>query len=547
MASVPGAAQRRTDFANWPQGVTAPPSRTGRHGVPDRADTPLTASVRFSFVIEVPNEQALQPLVTDLAVSVERGDVVTLSGELGAGKTTFARAFIRHLAGDDALEVPSPTFTLVQVYDLPPFPVVHADFYRVSDPEELAELGFGDLPEDSVVLLEWPDRVAEFLPADRWDIAFSLDPHKGLDYRAVRVTGVGAYAARAQRLAASRRFLDESGYRMARRACLAGDASTRRYQRLDLNGRTAILMDAPRHPDGPPVKDGKPYSAIAHLAEDIKPFVALANALRTKGFSAPEIYAADLEDGFVVLEDLGSEPVVSGDPPAPIRKCYEAAVHILIALHRLRLPETLPVAPHVEHRLPIYDMEAFLIEAELFLDWYLPHRGAPASDAARQEYSTLWRAALQPAVEAPRTWVLRDFHSPNLLWLPHRRGIACLGLLDFQDAVLGPAAYDLASLLQDARVDVPEPLELELLGHYVRARMIADPHFDVANFARLYATLAAQRASKVLGIFARLDRRDGKPQYLPHLPRVWQYLQRALAHPALTALAAWYRTHAPPP
>src|SRR5439155_10672588 len=136
----------------------------------------------------------------------------------------------------------------------------------------------------------------------------------------------------------------------------------------------------------------------------------------------------------------------------------------------------------------------------------------------------LWREALQPLVDGPVTWVLRDFHSPNLLWLPQRRDIGQVGLLDFQDAVMGHPAYDLASLLQDARVDVAEQLEVSLLGRYVRTRRSVDPGFDASAFIRAYATLAAQRASKILGIFTRLDRRDGKSQYLRHIPRVWGYL-----------------------
>ena len=198
----------------------------------------------------------------------------------------------------------------------------------------------------------------------------------------------------------------------------------------------------------------------------------------------------------------------------------------------------LPVEPGVDYRLPRYDMEALLIEVELLLDWYLPKLEATLSDAKRDAYVALWRDALLPAVEAQPTWVLRDFHSPNLLWLPAREGVARIGLLDFQDAVMGPAAYDLASLLQDARVDVPEMMEIALLSRYTRARLTADAGFDAPGFARAYATLAAQRASKILGIFARLERRDGKPQYLRHLPRVWAYLQRSLAHPALAPLNA---------
>ena len=500
-----------------------------------------------SFTLAVPSEEALRQLVGAFAAALEPGDVVSLSGDLGTGKTTFARALIRHLADDDTLEVPSPTFTLLQTYELPRFPLVHADFYRVTDASELDQLGFDDLPPLSVILVEWPERAPNALPADRWDIAFGLNAKAGPNYRDVRVTGLGEYAPRAARLAARRRFLNECGYQGALCERLTGDASSRSYQKILTGKRNLILMDSPRRPDGPPVRDGKPYSAIAHLAEDVRPFVAIARALRALGFSAPEVIAADLDDGFIVLEDLGSELVVSGDPPAPIRVRYEAAVHILGTLHKLKLPARLPVAPQVEYRLPTYDMDAFLIESELLIDWYLPNYGTAPSPAAREDYVRLWRRALEPALAEPKTWVLRDYHSPNLIWLPERRGLGCLGLIDFQDALLGPAAYDLASLLQDARVDVPEALELDLMGRYVRGRSIADASFDVPQFAMIYATLAAQRASKILGIFTRLNRRDRKPQYLRHLPRVWGYLQRSLRHPALGQLAAWYDEHVPSP
>jgi N-acetylmuramate 1-kinase len=293
------------------------------------------------------------------------------------------------------------------------------------------------------------------------------------------------------------------------------------------------------------VRDGRPYSAIAHLAENVAPFVAMAKGLRERGLSAPEIYHADLHQGLLLLEDLGAEGVVEGDPPVPITERYQAAVDTLLLLHDQLLPEVLPVAPHVEHKLPHYDMEAFLIEAELILDWYLPRLHVTVTEADRAEFQALWREALAPAIDSAPTWVLRDFHSPNLLWLPERRELARLGVLDFQDAVMGPAAYDLASLLQDARVDVPEATEVALLGRYVRRRRSAQTDFDGSQFIKIYVTLAAQRASKILGIFARLDMRDGKPQYLRHMPRIWTYLQRSLGHPALVPLNAWYSAHVP--
>jgi tRNA threonylcarbamoyl adenosine modification protein YjeE len=499
-----------------------------------------------AFDIALPDEAATRALAAALAALLKPGDLVTLSGDLGAGKTTFARALIRHLASNDAIEVPSPTFTLMQSYELPRFPLVHADLYRLNGPGELGELGVDDVAEDSVVLLEWPDRAEDMLSPDRFDIAFTLVPAQGTSYRNARLTGHGSVVARVERFDTIERFLAATPYAKAERKQLTGDASTRAYERLTQAGRAVLLMNAPRRPDGPPVRDDKPYSQIAHLAEDVTPFIAMAQALRHRGLSAPKILAAERPAGLLLIEDFGNDFIVAGNPPAPIEERYAVAVDVLAALHRQTLPETLPVEPDVNYTLPRYDMDALLIETELLLDWYLPRLGIAVMPTMRDAYLAHWRTALMPVQQGARTWVLRDYHSPNLMWLANRSGLGRVGLLDFQDAVMGSPAYDVASLLQDARVDVPEAMEVALLSHYVRARL-KEPGFDARNFAQLYATLAAQRASKILGIFARLDRRDGKPQYLRHLPRVWTYLQRALAHPALAQLRNWYAAHVPAP
>jgi N-acetylmuramate 1-kinase len=507
----------------------------------------LAVSPSSGFTIPLANERATQRLAVDIAAVLKPGDLVTLSGDLGAGKTAFARALIRHLAEDPALEVPSPTFTLVQTYVLPRFTVVHADLYRVTHAGELAELGVDEAAETSVVLLEWPDRAADALPGDRLDIAFTLAPHLGGNQRSAELIAHGAFVPRLERMVAIRQFLADEGLAHATRSHLQGDASTRAYERIAHEGRKLVLMNAPRRPDGPAVRGGLPYSAIAHLAEDVKPFVAMARALRDRGLSAPQVHAANLNEGLLLLEDLGSEPVVAGDPPGPVEERYAAAVDVLVEIHRQQVAFTLPVTPGVEHRLPPYDLDALLIEAELLLDWYLPHRGLAPTAAARSEFTMLWRDALAYAETMPPTWVLRDYHSPNLLWLPEREGIKRVGLLDFQDALMGPAPYDLVSLLQDARVDVPDAMEIALLGRYVKGRLSIDPDFATTAFVQLYVTLGAQRATKILGIFARLDRRDGKPQYLRHMPRIWRYLRRALIHPAMNDLKAWYDAHVSPP
>ena len=506
----------------------------------------FSSSGGHSFATTLADEAATYRLMTDVAAVLEPGDLITLSGDLGAGKTTFARALIRYLAGDDRIEVPSPTFTLTQTYTLPSFTVVHADLYRLSGTGELAELGLEDAPEGAVTLVEWPDRATGFLPSNRFDIALTLEPQHGPTARSVRITAHGNVTPRAERILTIRRFLDRSDFGRASRRRIQGDASTRSYERLTRDGATYVLMNSPKRSDGPPVRNGKPYSAIAHLAENVTPFVAMTQALRRQGLSAPAIFASDRETGLLVIEDLGEELVVGGEPPAPIEIRYEAATDLLAELHSEQLPTVVPVEPGIDYRLPLYDLDAFLIEVELLLDWYLPKLDVKISDSKRDGYRALWREALMPVLAGPHTWVLRDFHSPNLLWLPEREGTSRIGLLDFQDAVIGPEAFDVASLLQDARVDVSEGLEMKLLSRYTRARLAANATFDTPAFARAYATLGAQRSSKILGIFARLERRDRKPQYLRHLPRVWTYLQRSLAHPALAPLAAWYRANVPP-
>jgi hypothetical protein len=295
------------------------------------------------------------------------------------------------------------------------------------------------------------------------------------------------------------------------------------------------------------VRDGKPYSQIAHLAEDVRPYVAVADALRGYGLAATAIIAHDYRHGFLLVEDLGDRVygVLIG-AGADIAALYRPAVEVLIELRRHPAPERLPVAGGPDHPLPAYDARALGIEVELLVDWYWPAaKGRPADDGERGEFLAAWRPLIERMAAATGHWVLRDFHSPNLLELPERSGLQRVGLIDFQDAVRGHAAYDVVSLLQDARLDVPAPLERDLLDHYCAGAKAVEPSFDEAEFRYGYAVLGAQRATKILGIFARLALRDGKRGYLRHLPRMWTYLERDLRHPALAGLERWFAEHFP--
>ena len=310
--------------------------------------------------------------------------------------------------------------------------------------------------------------------------------------------------------AAAPAFLAQAGWAEAAIAPLAGDASFRRYFRVLDGGRRAVLMDAP-----PP-------------HEDPRPFIAIAEHLTGQGFAAPRILARDLTHGLVLIEDFGDLRVKEhlDEKPTDELAVYTRAVDLLADLHRL------PAAA-----VPPYDRAVYQREAGLLTEWYCP---AATLDVDEQAYVCAWDQVLpivEQSVSRPVT-VLRDYHVENIMLIdrPEARG---LGLLDFQDALAGHPAYDLVSLLQDARRDVPVAVEAAMLDHY---RSVASPP---ADFGAAYAILGAQRNAKIIGIFTRLWQRDGKPRYLRFLPRMWGLLERDLAHPALEPVARWFDQNIP--
>jgi aminoglycoside/choline kinase family phosphotransferase len=305
-------------------------------------------------------------------------------------------------------------------------------------------------------------------------------------------------------------FLARHGWGRARIVPLAGDASFRRYFRVHADdGSTAVLMDAP------PEK------------EDSRPFLAIGKQLHEMGFSAPQALAIELDIGLVLLEDFGDDrvgPVLARDP-ARERGVYETAVDILAALHAFPAGD---VPPYAEPELRR--------EARLFPDWYLPAMNI--TEAAG--YDAAWAPLWDKVRAEPPVLVLRDYHADNLMIID-RPGLRGLGLLDYQDALAGHPAYDLASLLQDIRRIVSPELEAAMIDRYIAAR----PGVDGTAFRTAYAVLAAQRNIKILGVFTRLYVRDGKVSYPAFHPRLWEMVTRNLAHPALAPVADWFATHVP--
>ncbi|MBZ9818184.1 tRNA (adenosine(37)-N6)-threonylcarbamoyltransferase complex ATPase subunit type 1 TsaE [Mesorhizobium sp. CA4] len=484
------------------------------------------------------DEAATARLGEDLAMALRAGDAIALKGDLGAGKSTLARALIRALADDTGLEVPSPTFTLVQSYETR-VPVHHFDLYRLSAPDEIDELGLDDALSQGAALIEWPERAADRLP----ETALWVDLAEQGEGRVARLSGQGPVFERVARSLAMRDFLAAAGWGEAARRYFVGDASARSYEIVSLPGQAPrVLMNSPRLVLGPPVRDGKPYAVIAHTAQSVTAFVAIDRAIYAAGVSVPAIHAQDLDQGFLLIEHLGSEGFL-GEDGLPIAERYEAAAELLAMMHGKAWSTRMEAAPGVFHEVPPFDREAMLIEADLLVDWYVPWiTGGPANDELRDGYHQVWNAVLDRLAGSEYTLMLRDFHSPNIIWRAERSGLDRLGIIDVQDALIGPAAYDVASLAMDARVTVPPEIERRTVAAYGAARRAAGA-FDEAGFAEAYAIMAAQRNSKILGIFVRLEKRDGKPYYLKHLPRIRDYLRRALAHPALAGLKEFYMAH----
>jgi len=483
------------------------------------------------------NEAETQQFAEDFALCLKTGDVATLSGDLGAGKTTLARAVIRALANNAELPVPSPTFTLAQIYEETRIPLTHADLYRLAEPEELEELGLEEFHQSGIVLAEWPEKAPEILAAADFRLTLRETKDGG---RKLEIEAAPEARARLEHSLAVRRFLAEHGRGEAKRRYLQGDASPRSYEKLTLpNGKTEILMDAPETETLDASRAA--YIKAARLATENRRFTAIAALLNHEGFKAPALYAQNKAETLFILEDLGSEGIKDAEGQ-PMRGRYIAAAEFLAAFHQC---DWAKAAQEQNCPLPLYDIAAYNAEADLLPDWYFPYKTGRAADAAvKSSWRALWTDLIALAAEGEQVLVLRDFHSPNILWQAHETGARRIGLIDFQDAALGAPAYDLVSLGQDARLDISPALEQTVKEAYCTARSVMGTNFDRAKTMRSYAILGAQRAAKILGIFVRLKLRDGKADYLRHLPRIEGYLRRNLAaEPALAPLAEFLLAH----
>lgn len=465
------------------------------------------------------DERLTAGLARAFAAVLRPGDVLALRGQVGAGKTHFARAFIRARQGDAAEDVPSPTFTLVQTYPDPlGTEIWHADLYRLCDVGELLELGLDEAMEDAVTLIEWPEKGGDLPGA--LTVMIEVEPDDP-DLRRITFTGDPVRWGSVARIVTIAKLLRRAGWDGARVTPLAGDASSRRYFRLEDHmqpeGANAV-GDTGADPAG---ALELPRSAVLMDASpgSCGPYVAMTQWLRARDFHAPAILATDEPQGLLLLEDLGDDLVarVLEEQPALAPRIYGRMTDLLVALHAHEPPD---------HLLRL-DGDELSQQVGLFAEWYPAAVGAEGKGtevaALMHDLHAELCSGVQPVLG------LRDFHAENLVWQDQ----APLGLLDFQDAVIVHPAYDLVSGLQDARRDIDAAIEQAEIARYIAAT-----GRDPDAFRAAYALLGAQRSLRIMGIFTRLCIRDAKPRYLAFMPRVWAMIARNLAHPALAPLAA---------
>lgn len=452
--------------------------------------------------LALPSPEATATLARALGAQLRPGDVLLLSGGIGAGKTHFARAMIQSMQ-DRPEDVPSPTFTLVQEYDTTRGPLWHSDLYRLSHPDEVFELGLVDAFTDAICVVEWPDRLDNLAPASALRLSFATTATENLRELTISWTDIGWDARLSAVLAVTptlplsqevNDFLMRIGWDGTDAQAMTGDASSRMYMRLHRDGRSAVLMIDPNG--------------------DTALFARLARYLTGIGLSAPHVLAE--APGLLLLEDMGDALIarLSVTPEAE-KRLYLTATDALIRLHDQTPPPGLPEA------VPDYLAQAI----DLAFTFY-----APMPDLMADAIDT-FRPILAAHAAPEDVMILRDYHAENILLMEGRTGAARAGLLDFQDALVGHTAYDLVSLCRDVRRDVLPATEEACIQAYLNATG-SDPD----AFRAAYAVLGVQRNLRILGVFARLAVTQGKTRYLDFLPRTWAHIQTQLAHPALAPM-----------
>lgn len=474
--------------------------------------------MKITFNInEIENTENLAKVISQYS---NKHDVILLEGDLGAGKTTFSKFFINHFS-EIKHNVTSPTFNIVQTYKSNKCNIWHFDLYRLKNSLEIIEIGLEEALDEGLTIIEWFEIANDYLPEDYLEIKID----NSNDKRIATLFANGSWVKRLEKIQNKYQedrekiiadFLHFNNLGNARVEKLKADASFRTYRRIYDSKKTLILMNAPP------------------AYEDISKFILVDEYLRKQNLNAPEILGYNIKNGLMLLQDFGNNLFTTilnecskQELCVKEKELYIKAVNVLDGLKKIS---------DIGSKIPKYDDNLLLKEVKLLTDWYLPYKFDSEDHIQKEsEYIEIWQELLKKINIFDNVFVHRDFHADNLLYLNDFDGIKQIGLLDFQDAVIGSPIYDLISLLEDARRDVlPQTVE------ECKKIFLKNNNFNINDFNMAYNIIAAQRNCKIIGIFIRLSVRDNKQNYLDYLPRVWNHLKNDLNHPDLKPLKDWF-------
>jgi len=473
------------------------------------------------------NLKETEILAKEVSLIIQKGDFISLVGPMGSGKTTLSKYIINSI-GEVIQEVTSPTFNLSQTYPTQRSLITHYDLYRIENYTDLEEIGFKEALEEGIVIVEWADKFSHELPKDRLEIKIE---DNGKNKRIAYIKGYGCWKKRLERNIHLNNFISGCDLKIVNKNWMKGDASERSYQRIVTEDNSYVVMNNNQRK-----KEINPTK----IAENIEAFILINYYLESLGIKIPRILKIDRKNSFLLLEDLGNiqySKINLNDNH--VFDYYAPAIESLVLIQNSQHKKNLKYNG-MEHVLNFYDKDIYLEEVKLLIDWYWPYKkGTLCEINVYKEYTAIWNTLLSK-ISQSSTLTLRDFHSPNLLWVNNENGLRRCGIIDFQDALIGHPLYDLVSLTQDARIDISRELETKILNYYNELKYSqASKNLEI-NLVQDYHIIATQRCFKILGVFARLAMSSKKPEYLLHIPRIIGYIERNFENKVLKDLKEWF-------
>lgn len=475
----------------------------------------------------IANIRELEDLARVISKILVKGDIVALIGEIGSGKTTFSKRLINELTSIHINEINSPTFNLYTIYDKNGVQVNHYDFYRVENSEDLLEIDLIESYKSGITIIEWADKYINALKNDYIEV--HLKEKK--NHREYQVIGRGSFRQRIKNANSLEYFLDQTNLKINRQEDIKGDASKRKYHRLYTENSTLILMDSSQE---------KKIASPTKLSTSINDYIHICKYLEKINIRVPKLFYTDTENEYLIEEDFGdlqySQVVSAGN----FKELYQPAISTLLHITRINHPHDLEV-DGMKYKIPEYDNMTYLNEIEIFIKFYWPYKkGHICSPSTQNEFMDIFNELLGK-LSSDKSLVLRDFHSPNLMFLNTEKNHRKCGVIDFQDALIGHPIYDLVSLSQDARVTITEEQENFLLEQYKVEFDYNNYNFDKSTIMDQYCILGAQRSLKILGIFARLSIIDNRNDYIGHMPRIINYIRKNMKNSNLSNLSNWLK------